>query len=151
MNVGHVVVVKLFDRPPSKGLGRELVEVVAVAVEVLLEAEVASDELPELVSSELEAVPVAVEVDTGTVISNVVVTELAAAALLRSSFSSGSNIVHLPWSLRAGICVSSNSVSARTGAAVGIGSSSKRGEASVCEAKDAARHRAVAHCIRGLW
>lgn len=131
MNVGQVVVVKLLDSPPSKGLGRGLDEVVAVAVEVVLEADVASAELSELESSEPEAVPLAVDVDDGFVIPNVVVMVLAAAALLRSSFSSGSSIVHLPMSFRAGTCVSSNNVSARYGAAVGLGSSSKRGDASV--------------------
>lgn len=157
MKVGHVVEVKLLDRPPSKGLGSEVDEVVAVAVEIVAEADVAFaelsglSELVELVeSSVLEALLVAVEVVEGTVITNVEVTELAANALLRRSFSAESNMVHLPWSRRTGICVSSKSVSAKSGAAVGSGSALKRGEASVCEARDTARHRVAAHCIRGL-
>lgn len=109
MKMGHVVDVKLLDKPPSKGLGSELDEVVAVAVEDVAEADVVAWlelswlELSELDSSLWVVVPVAVAVDLGIVISNVVVTVLlATAALLRSSFSSGSNIVHLPSSRKAG-------------------------------------------------
>lgn len=92
--VGQLVEVKLLVTPPSKGLGNGLAEVVEVAV-----------------------------ADGDIVISNVVVTEGAAVALLRSSFSAGSIIVQLPWS-KTGMCVSSKSDSANSGARVGIGSSS---------------------------
>lgn len=92
--VGQVVEVKLLVMPPSKGLGNGLADVVEVAV-----------------------------ADGDIVISNVVVTEGAAVALLRSSFSAGSIIVHRPWS-KTGMCVSSKSASARAGARVGSGNSS---------------------------
>lgn len=91
--VGQLVEVKLLDMPPSKGLGNGLAEVVEVAV-----------------------------ADGDIVISNVVVTEGAAVALFRSSFSAGSIIVQLPWS-KTGMCVSSKSDSARAGARVGSGNS----------------------------
>ena len=93
-NVGQLVEVKLLVMPPSKGLGNGLAEVVEVAV-----------------------------ADGDIVISNVVVTEGAAVALLRSSFSAGSIIVQLPCS-KTGMCVSSKSASASSGVRAGIGSSS---------------------------
>lgn len=154
MNVGQVVEVKLLDRPPSKGLGSELCAAVAVAaVEDVAEVSAWPELLFEPEPSPSGAVLLGVDVDI--VIANVVVTVLWTGALLQSPFTSGSTIVHTPCSRRAGICESSNSVSPRSGAAVGSGSSSsssRRGDASVCEAEDTARHkRAAAHCIRGLW
>lgn len=94
--VGQLVEVKLLVMPPSKGLGNGLADVVEVEVAVA---------------------------DGDIVISNVVVTEGAAVALLRSSFSAGSIIVQLPCS-NTGMCVSSRSASASSGVRVGIGSSS---------------------------
>lgn len=122
--VGQVVEVKLLVIPPSKGLGSGLADVVEV-----------------------------VDVDCDIVISNVVVTEGAAVALLRSSFSAGSIVVHRPWS-KTGMCVSSKSASARYGAFVGSGSSSIvvwTLYASAGEASNSTRPRAMGHCIRALW
>lgn len=118
--VGQLVEVKLLVMPPSKGLGSGLEEVVEVAV-----------------------------ADGEIVISNVVVTEGAAVALLRSSFSTGSIIVHFPW-FKTGMWVSSKRAWASSGARVGIGSSSKVVEASAREVSDSTKHRAAGHCIRGL-
>lgn len=94
---GQLPELKLLVMPPSKGLGNGLAEVVEVVDVTVGEGDI--------------------------VISNVVVTEGAAVALLRSSFSAGSIIVHFPWS-KTGMCVSSKSASARYGARVGSGNSS---------------------------
>lgn len=111
MNVGQLVEVKLFDKPPSKKLGNELDEAVAVDAVVDVDDAAGCVELSELVCSDLddselfsvEAVDEAVE----TGISSVVVTE-PDSALLLNSCSAGCSIVH-PSSSRNGIRVSKRS------------------------------------------
>lgn len=111
MNVGQLVEVKLFDKPPSKKVGNGLDEAIVVEVVVDVGDTEVCVELSELVFAEvddlellsLEAVDEAVEI----VISMVLVIE-PAVALLLSSCSTGCNIVH-PSSSRNGTRVSNRS------------------------------------------
>lgn len=175
MKVGQVSEVKLFDKPPSKKVGKGLDEAVAVAdvlevSDVLVVDDVAAfvlvDEAPSSVVELFSVVEVAVDI----VISKVVVTESSVVALLRRACSFGCNMVRTAPSMYGsrvsnrscpsssskiggGVCFgfryhrSSSGASSRSATAAGSGSSSTT-DATATDASEITRPSVVAHRTR---